>query len=108
MLSCNIIVHDIGGLSSYIYVALAERSECGSGRLLADENLCHSFSLLRELLGCHSTDPVSLNGIHYLYAIQRIQIVLGLLFYFLSHVVHRCANYASHCLSDCYPSLAWL
>lgn len=50
VISCNIIVHDIGGLSSYIYVALAERSECGSGNPLADENLCDSFNLLRELL----------------------------------------------------------
>lgn len=50
VISCNIIVHDIGGLSSYIYVALTERSECGSGKPLADENLCNRFSLLRKVL----------------------------------------------------------
>lgn len=50
VISCNIIVHETVGLSSYIYVALAERGECGSGIPLADEKLCNSFSLLRELL----------------------------------------------------------
>lgn len=96
-------MHDIGGLSSYIYVALTEWSECGSGNLLADENLYNSFSLLRKLLSV-----TALTGYAEWHTDKKIQVVLGLLFYFLSHVVHRCANYASHCKTNCYPSLAWL